>query len=482
MSLPVSRRVLPPIGKFVSLVLVFVVLAVALVAVRDIVAEREGRLREAQQSVSASLAASQQVVGPVLGRQCIETWDETHSDDKGKRIVTVANEFFFGAAPETLDVDAVAATEQRYRGIFKVNAYLLKAHLVATWAAGSGGLPQPSRPDARVTCKAPVIHVALGDARGIRNAAATVDAASTVVRPGTGGPAHPNGFHVDLAEGSIAAGRPLAAEFKFEVVGTGGLDIAPVGMKTQVRLASDWPHPSFTGRFLPAQKSIDETGFTAVWTLDALATSAPLNAERVLPACSANAAAQGFEGAAATRITGCVETFGVDFIDPVNPYTLSDRATKYGLLFIALTFVGVAMLEVMRRVRVHPVQYLLVGAALATFFLLLVSLSEHVAFGLAYAIAASACTVLLAFYGSFVLGGVRAGAAFGAAIAALYGTLYLLLQLEQTALLLGSILLFVVLAGVMAATRKIDWYALVAGQRKGPADALDVPDGSTASA
>jgi len=120
---------------------------------------------------------------------------------------------------------------------------------------------------------------------------------------------------------------------------------------------------------------------------------------------------------------------------------------------------------VLRRLRVHPIQYLLVGAALAAFFLLLVSISEHAPFAVAYFTAASACTVLLAFYGSFVLHGLRAGAVFGAGVAALYGVLYALLQLEQTALLLGSVLLFGVLAALMVATRRIDWYALMARMR-----------------
>ena len=157
-------------------------------------------------------------------------------------------------------------------------------------------------------------------------------------------------------------------------------------------------------------------------------------------------------------------------MDPVSPYVLSDRATKYGLLFIALTFVGVGALEVLRRLRVHPIQYLLVGSALAIFFLLLVSLSEHVPFAVAYLAAAAACTALLTFYGAFVLRGSRAGAAFGAAIGGLFGALYALLQLEQTALLLGSILLFAVLAAVMVATRRIDWYGLFARMRAEGAD------------
>jgi inner membrane protein len=169
-------------------------------------------------------------------------------------------------------------------------------------------------------------------------------------------------------------------------------------------------------------------------------------------------------------------------MDPVSPYVLSDRATKYGLLFIALTFVGVAAIEVLRRLRVHPIQYLLVGSALAIFFLLLASLSEHVPFAIAYLAAAAACTGLLTFYGAFVLRGSRAGAAFGAAIAALYGALYALLQLEQTALLLGSIMLFGVLAALMVATRRIDWYGLFARLRAESGETPAAPRAPTVTA
>ena len=158
----------------------------------------------------------------------------------------------------------------------------------------------------------------------------------------------------------------------------------------------------------------------------------------------------------------CVETFGVSFIDPVNTYTLSDRATKYGMLFIALTFLGVGAVEVMRQVRVHPIQYFLVGSGIAMFFLLLVSLGEHLPFAWAYLAASAVCTVLLGFYARFVLHGLLAGLVFGSAVASLYGVLFVLLQLEQRALLLGSLLLFAVLAALMVATRRIDWYALLA--------------------
>jgi len=269
------------------------------------------------------------------------------------------------------------------------------------------------------------------------------------------------GFHAVLPEATRQSEHLLHAEVSLELVGTSDFAMAPVADDTRVQLEANWPHPSFGGRFLPVQREVGDAGFRARWQLNALATTAPQAAAAGAPACAP--AATDPEGAVASARAdrrGCIETFGVAFFDPVSPYVLADRATKYGLLFIALTFAGVGGVEVLRRLRVHPVQYGLVGAALAIFFLLLVSLSEHLPFGAAYAIAAAACTLLLGFYGAFVLNGRRAGTLFGLGVGVLYGVLYALLQLEQTALLLGSLLLFATLAGLMVATRRIDWYAL----------------------
>ena len=195
---------------------------------------------------------------------------------------------------------------------------------------------------------------------------------------------------------------------------------------------------------------VDDTGFQALWSISSLATSAPRQLVQGASPCMLDAPEQAMT-VAPGKPSNCVETFGVQFFDPVSPYVLSDRATKYGLLFIALTFVGVGLVEVLRQLRVHPIQYLLVGGGIAVFFLLLVSLTEHLPFGVSYAVASAACTLLLGFYGSFVLRGVKAGAAFGAGIAALYGALYVLLLQEQAALVVGSIGIFLTLAAIMAA-------------------------------
>jgi inner membrane protein len=471
-----ATRRFPLVGKTIALGAVLVALLLALQSVSGIVAEREGRLREAERSVAASLASAQTLVGPIVSRDCSETWDATQGEGKDKKTVVERHDYKLIATPTTLEVKGDVAIEPRYRGIFKVNGYVLKARLRAGWNDGTTLVPEARHTGSRLHCDAPIMFVALGDSRGVRSAAMQIDGAVVPVLPGTQHGAHPRGFHADVAESFAGVRRPLNAEIGVELVGTGELAFAPVAADTQVVLASDWPHPSFAGRFLPLDRQVGETGFTARWQLNALATTAPQSAAWGASACNLDDnAVDAVAGHDDGRRPPCIETFGVSFMDPVSPYVLSDRATKYGLLFIALTFVGVAAIEVLRRLRVHPIQYLLVGSALAIFFLLLVSLSEHVPFAIAYLAAAAACTGLLTFYGAFVLRGSRAGAAFGAAIAVLYGALYALLQLEQTALLLGSIMLFGVLAALMVATRRIDWYGLFARLRAESGEAPPTP-------
>ncbi len=210
-------------------------------------------------------------------------------------------------------------------------------------------MPQAQHAGSRLQCDAPTLFVALGDSRGVRSAVVQIDGVVVPVLAGTGHAAHPRGFRADVAEAFAGARRPLHAEVGLELVGTGDLAFAPVGASTRVTLASDWPHPSFGGRLLPLERKVGDTGFTARWQLNALATSAPQATFAGAPACRLDDNV-GDAGLADDRRRGaCVETFGVAFMDPVSPYVLSDRATKYGLLFITLTFVGVGAVEVKRR-------------------------------------------------------------------------------------------------------------------------------------
>jgi inner membrane protein len=210
-------------------------------------------------------------------------------------------------------------------------------------------------------------------------------------------------------------------------------------------MRADWAHPSFQGVFLPARSELRGDGFSAHWQVSWYA-------------------AQGAERLTACRREPCpvlsAPELAVSFIEPVGLYQQLERASKYGFLFIGLTFTAFFFLELLRRLAIHPVQYALVGLALAIFFLLLTALAEHLAFGIAYAIATLACTGLLAIYLARVLQNRAHGVAFGAALGGLFGALYLLVQAEDYALLGGALLLFTLLAATMLATRRLDWYRL----------------------
>jgi inner membrane protein len=240
-----------------------------------------------------------------------------------------------------------------------------------------------------------------------------------------------------------AAPESVAFEAKLPLKGLQRIDFVPTGRESVVVLKSTWPHPSFYGRYLPRHET-GENGFSAEWRTSYFAT----NLNQLYAQCGRACAA--FDAVA----------HGVELFRPVDVYQQLERSTKYGFLFIGLTFLVFFLFEVLRRLPIHPVQYGLVGFALATFFLLLLSLAEHIAFGLAYAVASLASIALIAVYVSSVLRSLVRGAVLGAMLTGLYAMLYLLLQSEDQALLFGSVGIFAVLATVMLATRHVDWYAL----------------------
>jgi inner membrane protein len=463
----------PMLSKAGAMVAVTLGLWWALASVQSLVHERQARQREAEQSVINSLASRQTLLGPVLVRRCAETWVKGREDGGDHKPVMDSDVRLIRLPATQLNMDAHVEMAPRHRGIFKVNAYVTKASLMARWPDLSALTPAPLHEQGKVSCGPATVAFSVSDARGIQLADVSVNAQKLVVRPGSGLNAESQGFHALLPEALLGTTDTTTVTVNLELAGTQSIALAPIADATTLKLATDWRHPAFGGRFLPSERHLGEHGFDATWRVTSLASTAQQTWLKGGMPCAIMANGEPSLYASPTQgdaggeqASGCVESFGVSFMDPVNPYVLSDRATKYGMLFVVLTFVGVWLTEALKRLRVHPIQYLLVGAALAVFFLLLLSLSEHLRFGVAYLIAGGACTILLSFYGAFVLRGPRAGGVFGAGIAALFATLYALLQLEQTALMLGSLLLFTVLTLIMVSTRRLDWYALT-GQAHG---------------
>jgi inner membrane protein len=232
----------------------------------------------------------------------------------------------------------------------------------------------------------------------------------------------------------------------------------PTGKATEVSVTSSWPHPGFSGAFLPETRQTTAAGFTASWRVAYFA--------RAYPQAWLNGAIDQDEH---RRRVGASQ-FGLDLVQTVDQYQQAERATKYGLLFILLTFASFFLWELLQTLRLHPVQYLLVGCALIVFYLLLLSISEHVAFATAYLVAAGATVGLVGAYSAAILrAGLKGALVVGGWLASLYGLLFVLLQLEDVALLVGAIAVFAALALVMFLTRRVEWYA---GGGSGGADAI----------
>jgi inner membrane protein len=295
----------------------------------------------------------------------------------------------------------------------------------------------------------PYLALGIADVRGlagepslaVAGRALELENGSGGLEPTTQGMHAPLPMPGDARDGTLPALEDVVLDLRLS--GTRSLSVVPAGDSNQVTLRSSWPHPSFGGEFLPVERQVDANGFRAQWALSSLATRAQ---------------AQLIEG---TR----PDALRVDLFDPVDAYTQADRASKYGVLFVLLTFVGFVLLELTRQLRIHPVQYLLVGLALAIFFLLLLSLSEVVPFWQAYGMSAAACIGLQFFYLAGVLHSRSLAAGFAALLTVLYGVLYGLLVSEDNALLMGSLLLFGILAAIMWLTRRLDWYELGAQLR-----------------
>jgi inner membrane protein len=433
--------------KIATLMFLTVILMIPMMRIGWLVRERQAARDAVVQDIARSAGYAQTLTGPLLRvpyRHTVREW--TDGRDGAKREITsiVNGALYF--LPSSFGLDGKLATEERQRGIYRARIYNADTTLNAVFDVPANfGVTEGL---ADYAFETPVLALGISDIRGIGNALKlSINGATMDFEPGSGTPLLGSGVHATLGA-FAAAPQKLSLTIALRLQGTGDFQITPVGRESKVALTSDWPHPSFVGEFLPYERSIDSHGFTAKWQTSFFSTAL----QTALTSCAA---------VGNPKAPECAEFqgrhFGVSFVDPVDQYLKTNRATQYGFLFIALTFAGFFLFEVLRRFNVHPVQYGLVGMALAMFFMLLLSLSEHLGFGLAYLVSAAACVGLIGYYVSHVLQNRTHGALFAAALAVLYGLLYGILGSEDYALLMGSLLVFALLALVMVLTRKVNW-------------------------
>ena len=424
-----------------------------------LVEDRKGRHAEAAGTIHQQWGGPQRVAGPLLTLP----YDWVGRDAEGKAIV---RRQVLRVLPEDLTVDGTLEPEIRRRGNFETPVYLGQLKLSASFR-----LPDPHRfqidPE-RIHWQEATLRFGLSNLRGLDTSPVLTWQGQPLELEAESDPSgpFPSALVARLDALPLFAQAspetrpdletgPQRVELDLAVRGASRLAFLPLGRETRVSLSAPWGNPSFQGAFLPRASEIGDQQFEAEWSIPHFARSFPQTwIDRGDP--------QPFD----------TSTFGVELLFPVDFYQQVSRCTKYALLFLALTFGVFFLFELLQGLRIHPVQYGMVGLAMCLFYLLLLALAEHLGFATAYLVAALATAGLITTYSATVLRTRGRAATLGASLGVLYGVLFVLVQLQTYALLVGAVSLFLALAAAMALTRNVDWYDLGRGRRASP-DGLD---------
>jgi inner membrane protein len=435
--------------KIGMLVILILLLLIPIAMIRSLVSERSHRATEAEVSIMEAWGSQFVLYGPVLRIPLIEREEiRTKTEKEGEKTEIIVHNRALWITPKDVEINAEFAAQKKRRGIFTVALFSGDVSLSGTFnfdrARGE------IKPNQELHPEQAEIIIGLTSQKGIRKITrADWNGGELFFRPGN------RDFSMDLySQNGINASSPFdvtgtnSFDIQFSVQGGKSLRLLPIGETTLVHVKSDWPAPSYQGGFLPVTQNHGENGFDAQWEISYLSRSIPLHwitSEK---------------GEYNGRMYLRDELFGVDFFKPLDHYALNERAVKYAILFIIIPFLTLFFLEIFSQKSVHPAQYLLSGLANVIFYLLLLSISEHIAFSYAYLIAASALTVMITLYARSLLETWVRSAYMGLVMALLYLILYLTLNAEDWALLIGSIAAFIVCGVVMYLTRKLDWKSL----------------------
>ncbi len=412
-------------------------LLIPLGMVERLIWERQERRTEVETEVGNTWGGAQTLTGPVIAVPYEETVQVLMGDGSG-RYETRTEVRYAHFLPEQLNIQGTLVPQRKHRAIYEVAVYGSHTHL-------SGTFGNMSAREGRITEKLhwadAKVQFGITDLRSIKEQVTMRIGSDTIAfEPGLS--------DVDVSATGLTAPFPLdtsrlgtSLDFDVElnIHGSTSYNLTPLGRITHVQCSSTWPDPSFNGAFLPDTSTITPQGFTSAWKI--------LHLNRSYP--------QEFTGSRLEEVQQ--SAFGVYLIQPVNDYQKNTRAAKYGVMLIVLVFLVFFFVEVLQRLRIHPIQYLLVGFALCVFYTLLIAISEHLGFGAAYIISAIAVIGLVVFYSASVFKVKRATQLLGMIMLLVFGFMFTLINEEDQALLFGSIGLFIVLALVMAVSRRIDW-------------------------
>jgi len=431
------------------LIFLVLVMLIPLSMVEGVVEERGWRKQEVAREIGEQWGPPQIISGPAL--VVPYNFTETRTTTDGQTQNTLRTRYLV-FTPDYTNVTASARVEQRYKSIYKVPVYAADVTIAGKF--GAPDLTQHGVAPAQLKWASASLVLGISEIRAIKSI--SLDAFRNVRGIEAGLlPYHPfaAGIHANLPLTSYAnAPRGFEFEFKLALNGRDQLSFQPLGRQTEIALNSDWPHPGFTGTPLPDSRTIDAKGFNAKWSVSHIATGAPLSWR-----------AEEFKLEPARMVI-----VGAGLVEPGDVHQQTDRIVKYGILVVGLTFGTIFVVGLLKRDRVHLVQYLLIGASLSLFYLLLLSLAEQMEFHWAYLIASLVDIAIVAWYAAATIRRLL-GWVVGAILAALHAYMYVLLQMESYALLSGTLGLLLVLVAVMFVTRKVDWFAI--GQEPAQASA-----------
>jgi inner membrane protein len=431
-----------------AIAFLILLLHIPLLMVRGTLLERRQSRNEAVASISRSWGGSQELIGPFLAIPAV--WTRTVDAQvlvDGKvveREKTVEKRGCVYLFPETLSIDGDIETSTLYRGIYEAVVYRTKASIFGTFDPSEQKL---SEQDGELDWNRARIVFGLSDLRGIADTPDMRLAGRRVVlEPGTGLSDLASGLSAPLGEFDRDNALPFEIDLSFQ--GSGSIATVPAAARNEATLIGTWSSPSFHGGYLPVDREVTDAGFTARWEVSSFG--------RPFPQVWSDRSSDNAANWQALRNS----IYGVHLITPVDAYRTVERSLKYGILFFILIFTVFFLFEVIVRIRVHPFQYLLVGAALCLFYLGFLSLGELVGQGVAYLLSATACIIMVTLYSISVLHSGARGLYVAAGLAVTYGCLYLVLRMEDFALLAGTFALFAALSLVMFLTRRIDWYQM----------------------
>lgn len=461
--------------KLLFVAIVAAVLTIPLLLVYALVYDRQDQSRTAQDAIAAGWGGPQVVAGPVIVVPFRTTQTQTQEVNGESVTRAVEVEKLLYISPVENRVSTAIVPQERRKSIYRSVLYEAKVAGAASFALPAD-LERFGVTRERLLWDRAELRMGASDARGLTEGGTIkVDGAPLPLQPGKGPAASGGqGFFTFLpwdGQGTITV------DYAFGLRGSGSLSLVPRGGSTRWTVRSSWTAPSFGGAFLPDKPTIGDQGFTASYTIDKLALGqAPVMTEDPGPPQldsgngqpyppiaameTAPSARHPASGGASEVIGASARAVTVGLVEPVNLYSKVDRSVKYGFLFIGFTFLAFFLFDVVGGARVAAAEYLLTGAGLVLFFVLLLAFAEIAGFAAAYLLASAAIIGLLTAYSAAVLGSWKRARFMAALLVGLYALLYVLLNLEAWSLLIGAVLLFVALAGVMYATRDVDWNAV----------------------